>query len=146
MTKSRIARHHRTIGRVLPGLLALVFAGSAGAWQTTPSPPIKPVQPIVIQPSADLRFQQVVQQQKVRDQLQQSQVEQQLHRDVANNARRPTATDPKLQQQQDQAAQAQLERDRARQQDLLDHYRQTPVLPRVIPKDLPEPDQDIDNR
>ncbi|MEP7186909.1 MAG: hypothetical protein ABI767_13840 [Rhodanobacter sp.] len=149
MTNSRIVRRRRTTNGFFVGLLVLAFAGSASAWQSTPPPPppppIKPAKPVLVLPPSNLRFQQVVQQQKVRDQLQQSQLEQQLHRGVASNARLPAATYPNL-QQDDQAEQAQLERDRARQQDLLDQYRQTPVLPRVVPKDLPKPDQDSGDR
>jgi hypothetical protein len=144
MTNSLTARHYRTIGRLLAGLLAIVLAGSACAWQATP-PPIKPAKPILIAPPPEVRFQQVVQQQKALDQLQQSQLEQQLHRDVSTNAQRPTSAAAKA-QQHGQAEQAQLERDRARQQDLMDQYRLTPVLPRVVPKDLPAPDQDNSNR
>ncbi len=138
MTNSRIVRHRRSTYGLLAGLLVLVSVGSARAWQSTSPPPIKPARPVVILPASELRFQQVVQQQQVRDQLQQNQLEQQLHRGVANNARIPAATDPNL-QQNDQADQARLERDRARQQDLLDLYRKTPVLPRVVPKALPKP-------
>lgn len=132
------------MGCLLTGLLAFVFAGSVCAWQSTP-PTIQPAQPIAIAPPPEVRFQQVVQQQKARDQLQQSLLEQQLHRDVSTNARRPTTAAAKAQQQA-QAQQAPLERNPVRQQDLIDHYRQTPVLPRVVPKDLPPPGQDNSKR
>lgn len=98
-----------------------------GAQQSPPPKAIKPAQPVVLSPPPDVRFRQAVQQQQARDRLQQSQLEQQLHHGVSANARRPVSADPKARQQQD----------RARQQDLLNAYRQTPVLPRVVPKDLP---------
>lgn len=139
MTISRSVGNQRTSCALLIGLAGTVVFGSASAWQST-SPPPQPVRPVVISPPPAIRFQQVVQQQQARDRLQQSQLEQQLHQGVSRNADRSSATDPKAQQRRDQAAQAQLERDRARQRDLLDHYRQAPVLPRVVPKDLPAPD------
>jgi hypothetical protein len=143
MTNLRIVRHYRTTGRLLTGLLALGFASSACAWQSTPPPPIKPAKPVVISPRPDLRFQQVVQQQKARDQQQQSQLEQQLHNDVANNSRRPTATDAQVKQQRDQTT---LERDQVQQQDLMNQYRQMQPLPRVVPKKLPPPDSQTGKR
>lgn len=98
----------------------------AGAQQAPPPKAIKPVPQVVLPPPPDVRFRQAVQQQQARDRLQQSELEQQLHQGVSNTATRPVSTDPKAQQQ-----------DQARQQRLLNAYRQTPVLPRVVPKDLP---------
>jgi hypothetical protein len=86
-----------------------------------------------------LQFQQTAQQQQTRDQLQKSQLEQQLHQGVADNAKRPTASDPRSQQQLNDADRVQRDRDRANQQDLLDRERDAPALPRVVPKDLPAP-------
>jgi hypothetical protein len=104
-------------------VLALVPLGAACAWQAQPGQ----------------QYQQMAQQQQTRDQLQKSQVEQQLHQSVTDNARRPNASNPRTQQQQDAAERAQHERDRANQQDLLDRERDSTTLPRVVPKDLPAP-------
>ncbi|MEO8777240.1 MAG: hypothetical protein ABI389_01055 [Rhodanobacter sp.] len=88
-------------------------------------------------PPPAAQFQQVVQQQQVRDQLQKSQLEQQLHQSVADNAKRPSANDPTMQRQLDQADQAQRDRERAAQQDTVDRYRDQSALPRVIPQGAP---------
>lgn len=118
---------------LLIGALALAPLGVACAWQSA----TQPVNRVAQSPSQ--QFQQSAQQQQTRDQLQKSQLEQQLHQGVADNAKRPTASDPRSQQQLDDADRAQRERDRANQQDLLDRERDTSTLPRVVPKDLPAP-------
>lgn len=118
---------------LLIGALALAPFGAACAWQSATQPASRAAQ------SSSLQFQQSAQQQQTRDQLQKSQLEQQLHQGVADNARRPTASDPRSQQQLDDADRAQRERERANQQDLLDRERDTSTLPRVVPKDLPAP-------
>ncbi len=133
MTITRIVMHYPMMRTLLTGALALAPLGVVCAWQSGTQPAIKPVQ------SSSLQFQQNAQQQQTRDQLQKSQLEQQLHQGVADNAKRPTASDPRSQQQLNDADRAQRDRDRANQQDLLDRERDTPALPRVVPKDLPAP-------
>ena len=138
MTVSRAIRNPCTTRLLSLGPIACALLAPAMAQQSPPTAP-KAI-PVVIVPAPAIRFQQTVQQQQTRDQLQQGELEQQLRQGVAKNASRPTAADPKVQQQLDQAAQAQLDRDRASQRELLNRYRQTPVLPRVVPKPLPPPD------
>ncbi|HWX67819.1 MAG TPA: hypothetical protein VNZ27_15485 [Rhodanobacter sp.] len=128
MTITRIVSHSFEIRALLIGVLALAPLATAGAWQSTQSAQ-----------SAAQQFQQTAQQQQVSDQLQKSQLEQQLHQSVSDNAKRPTANDPRNQQQLDAADRAQRERDRASQQDLLNRERDAAKLPRVVPKDLPAP-------
>lgn len=132
MTISRLARH------VPAGLLvALVLGlpGIAAAWQSDTRPLIRPAPPGV-------QFQQAAQQQEARDQLQQGLLEQQLHQGVSDNAKRPSAGNPRQQRQLEQADQAQRDRDRARLQDLLDRERDAPTPPRVVPQTSPVPKQD----
>jgi hypothetical protein len=133
MTITRVVLHNPMMRTLLTGALTLAPLGIVCAWQSGTQPAIKPVQ------SSSLQFQQTAQQQQTRDQLQKSQLEQQLHQGVADNAKRPTASDPRSQQQLNDADRAQRERDRANQQDLLDRERDAPALPRVVPKDLPAP-------
>jgi hypothetical protein len=127
MTITRIASHHLGTRALLIGALALAPLGVACAWQSN------------TQQSSSQQFQQAAQQQQSRDQLQKSQLEQQLHQGVADNAKRPTANNPRIQEQLDAADRAQRERDRANQQDLLNRERDTSTLPRVVPKDAPAP-------
>jgi hypothetical protein len=111
--------------------LMLAPLGVTCAWQATPT--------YRAATSPSLQYQQSAQQQQTRDQLQKSQLQQQLHRGVTDNARRPNANDARTQQQQDAAERAQRARDYANQQDLLDRERDASKLPRVVPKDLPSP-------
>ena len=127
MTITRIASHHPGMRALLLGALVLAPLGVACAWQSNS------------QQSSGQQFQQNAQQQQTRDQLQKSQLEQQLRQSVSDNAKRPTANDPRAQQQLDAADRAHRERVRASQQDLLDRERDAPALPRVVPKDLPAP-------
>jgi hypothetical protein len=63
---------------------------------------------------------------------------------VQETAKRPSANDPRALEQLDKAQQAQRDRDRAAQQDLLDRQRDqqnVQPLPRVVPKALPSPAQ-----
>lgn len=120
-------RHYPLFGMLLAGVLALA-PPAARAWQQQPA--IQPVSPSV-------RFQQQAQQQQVRDDLQKSQLQQQLQQSVSDNAKRPMAKDARAQRQLDQAEQARRDRERARQQDLLDRQRDTPELPRVVPQARP---------
>lgn len=130
MTKTRHSRLAFLRHALGGGLLALALPGMAGAWQATPPPVIRPV-------PASVQYQQTMQQQQTRDQLQKSQLEQQLHQSVSDNAKRPSANDARVQRQLDQADQAQRDRDRAYQQDLLDRERAAADLPRVVPQALP---------
>lgn len=122
---ARILLFRRTVQPLLIGALVLAPVGLACAWQTIAPPP-------------DTQFQQAVRQQQVTDQLQKSQLQQQLHQSVSDQAKQPGAKDAALQRQLQQADQAQQHRDRAAQQDLVDRYRdQVNALPRVIPQDAP---------
>ena len=124
MTNSHLARCRR----LAAALVVTAFAGSVGAQQAPPPPrPVPLARPVVLPAPAQVQYQQVVRQQQAMDRLQQSQLEQQLHSSVSRNANRPNAADPKAQQQLNQSEQAQLQRDQARQQALLDSYRQAPV-------------------
>lgn len=138
MTITRPAWHSPLIRTLLAGVLTLAPLGAACAWQQSGKQPV--IQPV---PSS-VRFQQDAQQQQVRDELQKSQLQQQLRQNVADNAKRPAANDARALQQLDQADQAQRDRDRARQQDLLDRERAAADLPRVVPKALPAPKQNGD--
>jgi len=126
MSITRVVFHNSMMHTLLVGALALAPLGVACAWQSNTQ-------------ASSLQFQQAAQQQQTRDQLQKSQLEQQLHQGVADNAKRPTANNPRSQQQIDDAERAQRARDHADQQDLLDRQRDAPLLPRVVPKDLPAP-------
>jgi hypothetical protein len=126
MTITRSVLHCPMTRALLAGALALAPLGAACAWQAAI-------------PSSQLQYQQAARQQQTRDQLQKNQLAQQLHQDVADNARRPTAKDARTQRQLDEADRAQRARDYANQQDLLDRDRDAATLPRVIPKDLPAP-------
>lgn len=135
MTITRLAKHFPLLRTLLVGVLTLVPLGAACAWQQSNTQPvIRPVPPSV-------RFQQEAQQQQVRDELQKSQLQQQLHQSVSDNAKRPAANDARALRQLDQADQAQRDRDRAHQQDLLDRERAAADLPRVVPQALPAPKQ-----
>ena len=135
MTITRPAWHSPLIRTLLAGVLTLAPLGAACAWQQSGTQPvIRPVPP-------NVRFQQDAQQQQVRDELQKSQLQQQLQQSVSDNAKRPMANDARTREQLDQADQAQRDRDRARQQDLLDRERAAANLPRVVPQALPVPKQ-----
>ncbi len=108
----------------LAGVLLAAPVGAARAWQSQ---------------TASERFQQTVQQQQTRDQLQNSQLQQQLHQNVADTAKLPSANNPGMQQQLDLAERAQADRDRAAQQAELDRARNQAALPRLIPQNQPAP-------
>jgi hypothetical protein len=114
--------------------LATVLPALACAWQAAPQP-ARPV--IVVQPPANARFQQVMREQQVRDQLQKNQVEEQLHQSQADTARQPFASDPVHAVRLDRAEQAQRDLYRARQQDLLDRYQSAVAPPVVHPQSAP---------
>lgn len=121
---------------LLIGALVLAPTGFAGAWQSV-APPPRLVVPIVV-PPPDLQFRQAVHQQQVTDQLQKSQLQQQLHQSVSDQAKQPGVKEASLQQQLKQADQARRDRDRASQQDIVDRNRDRAAsLPRVIPQGQP---------
>jgi hypothetical protein len=135
MTKTRIVRQSSLKRLLLTGAIALVPFGAASAWQSTTQSANRPASP------SD-RYQQNAQQQKLRDDLQKSQLQQQLHQSVSDTAKRPSANDARARAQLDSAEQAQRERDHAALQDLLNRERDTQPLPRVVPKALPKSEQD----
>jgi len=130
MTITRIVPHlTRTL---LFGALAALPAAAAHAWQAQR----QPVQLVV---PSHVAFQQAAQQQQARDQLQKSQLQQQLRQSVTDNAKRPVANLPRAQEQLDQADRAQRDRERAKEQALIDRERDAAELPRVVPTELPPP-------
>ena len=129
MTNTRVDSFRRVLVPMLGGAIMLASSGSALAWQTKPQ--------LVVPPPSNTQFQQTVQQQQVRDQLQNSQLQQQLHQSVSDMAKRPASSDTNLQKQLRQADQAQAQRDRAAQQDQVDRYQSQATLPRVVPQPLP---------
>jgi hypothetical protein len=136
MTIKRKLHRNSIPSMLLTVALALLPVSGACAWQSAPQPVIKPV-PVVVAPAPGVQFQQTVQQQQVRDELQKSQLEQQLHQSVSDNAKRPGANHRRLQRQLGAADRAQADRERAAQQARLDRYRNQAALPRVIPQSLP---------
>lgn len=140
MIRSRAKRNGSIFSLVLPAVTACFFSAPLMAQQAR-QPANQPVTPVVVAAPPDYRFQQAVQQQKARDQVQQSQLEQQLHQGVSDNARRPVVVAPTLPQQPVQTPR--LNGDSSSQQNLSNAYRQTPALPRVIPKPL-QPSADSD--
>jgi hypothetical protein len=114
--------------------LAVGLSPLASAWQVAPAPP-RPV--VIVQPPANVRFQQTMRDQQVRDQAQKNQVEEQLRQARSDMARQPFATDPVRAVRLDQADQAQRDLYRARQQDLLDRYQSAVAPPVVHPQNVP---------
>lgn len=132
---ARIVLLHRTLRTLLIAALAGASVGVACAWQSD-APRV--ARPQVVAPPPNTQFQQAARQQQVIDQLQKSQLQQQLHQSVADNAKRPNADNPQMLRQLDHADHAQRDRDRAAQQDVVDRYRDRAAsLPRVIPEDAP---------
>lgn len=84
---------------------------------------VAPLSAALAIPPAAQQFQQVTQQQQTRDNLEKSQQQQQLRQGVADTAARATPANPLLQQQVNQAADAQRHRDLATRQSLLDQQR-----------------------
>jgi len=126
---------------LLVGLLALAPVGLAFAvTQPATPPPAHPApRAVIVQPSANARFQQTVQQNQATQKLQQAQVEQQIHQNASNSVRQPYANNPQMQQQIDQASDAQQQTDNARQQAIINRYQTTP-LPAgrvVVPQSAP---------
>ncbi|EIM01318.1 hypothetical protein RHOFW104T7_01810 [Rhodanobacter thiooxydans] len=130
MTITRLFGHFPLRHVLLAGACALAPLGAASAWQQSGTQPV--IQPI----PPSVRFQQDAQQQQVRDELQKSQQQQLLQQGVSDNAKRPM-TDA-ARRRLDRADRAQRDRERARQQDLLDRERDASSLPRVVvPQSLP---------
>lgn len=126
--------HYRDAVHVLAILLcalALVWSRLAGAQQPAlPAPATPPAQPLIlVPPPAAIQFQQSVQQQQLRDLLQQRQLESDLHRGVSEQARRALGPASPNRAQLDMAGQAQRARDQAAQQALVDQYWGTASLP-----------------
>lgn len=117
--------------RLWSTVFALALPAMACAWQVQPPRPATPPPVVVIQPPANARFQQVVRENQVRDQLQKNQAEEQLRQNRMDMTRRPYAADTVHAARLDQADQSQRELYRARQQDLLDRY-QSAVAPPVV--------------
>lgn len=139
MTIACVIKHLPLSRMLLVGALALVPLGAACAWQST-TPPSKPKPArttVIVAPSPGVQFQQTVQQQQVRDQLQKNQMQQQLQQGVSNNAKLPMANNAAAQQQLDQATRAQQSRNQANQQSLLNQYQDAAALPRVVPGSQP---------
>ncbi|WEN14049.1 hypothetical protein PY254_12470 [Rhodanobacter sp. AS-Z3] len=124
MTKARFVRSVSLQRGLLAGVIAFAPMGTAAAWQAAMQSATRP-------PASSASFQQDTQQQKVRDDLHKSQLEQQLHQSVSDNAKRPSANDPRSRAQLDSAEQAQHDRDRAAMQALVNRERDTPASPSV---------------
>jgi len=113
-------------------IIAAVACAFVAAWSlpalsqqsTTPLPPTPPPaqRMVLIPPPAAIQFQQSVQQQQVQSQLQQRQLESDLHRSVTNQSMRPLDAASPNRTQLEQAAQAQSARDQAAQQNLVNQY------------------------
>jgi hypothetical protein len=109
------------------------------AWQAVPPPrQAKPPVWILTPPPAAVQFQQSAQQQQLRDQLQKSQLQSSLHQSVSDQSRRVGTQDASTRARRDQTDQAQLDRDRAAQQDLLDRSSRA-VPPPPVPHLQPVP-------
>ncbi len=130
MTISCVIGHYCSARALLPGAFVLMLPLASLAMQTV-TPVARPSSPLLLgTPSPAVQFQQAVQQQQVRDQLQKSQLQGDLHQGVIEQTKRPLAGDSRNRVQLDQAEQAQRDRDRAAQQDLLDRYqRASPLRP-----------------
>lgn len=121
--------------RLIVCSLALSLPGIAVAWQQ--AQPVKPARPTASAATTNnvrqqaAQYQQSVRQQQVRDQLQKTQAEQQLHQNAASAVRRPDATPSTPSTQFDQAEQARRDLYRARQQDLVDKYQDAVAPPPV---------------
>lgn len=143
MTMAFFFGRHRVTQR-LPGQGLLLLAagallsfGTVQAQQTThkpnPSPAARPmIAPTPPQPN--LQFQQTVQQQQLRSELQKSQLQGQLQQNVSDVAKTPYSPTSSMYRQIDQADRARQDGDRARQRNLVDRYWGVPVPPpRVVP-------------
>lgn len=139
MPTSSTLQHARK--RCVAIVAASLLPVTALAWQAVP-PPRQAAPPvwIVTPPPAAVQFQQSAQQQQLRDQLQKSQLESSLHQSVSDQSRRVGTQDDRARARRDQADQAQRDRDRAAQQDLLDRsLRATPPPPVPHLQPVPAP-------
>ncbi len=127
MAISCVIRHYRSSRRLLPCVLALLLPISVQAGQTTPPVAPRPAPMVLVPPPPAVQFQQTAQQQQLRDRLQKDQLRQQLQQSVSDNAKRPLPADSPNRQQLDQADAARRDRNRAAQQDLLEHIQRADV-------------------
>lgn len=132
MTISCVIGHFRNARWLLPGAFALLAPITVHALQTAPRAPPRPAPMVLLPPPAAVQFQHIAQQQQLRDQLQNRQLQQQLQRGVAGNAKRPLPPDSPTRNQLEQAAAARANRDRAAQQDLLDRFQRANVSLSVL--------------
>lgn len=122
-------------------LLALLAAPALMAQDTVKPVPARPAArppqthaTLIVPSNPGQRFDQQMRQQKLQNDLRQSTIQQQLRQKTSDTARVPFANQPGLQRQTDTTDQARAAATRARQQSLLDQYRD---LPRPPP--LPSP-------
>ncbi|MGP1665645.1 MAG: hypothetical protein ACTS5I_07005 [Rhodanobacter sp.] len=139
LTHKHGVRRLALLGTGLCLAAALPLAGAQ-----TPPPPAKPPQVQTVPARPDPQFQQAVQQQQLRDQLQKTQLQGQLRQNVSQVAGTPYLPATLPRQQLDQADRAQQDRERAKQQDLLNSQRDALALPPAPPKTLPKRDHDDD--
>ena len=137
-------RHLRKSGIRIASVLLLVLPVLAAAQSAPPLPPPRQATPpkvwVLTPPPAAMQFRQSAQQQHLRDQLQKSQLESNLHQYVSDQSRRPASEDALTRAQAEQADQARRARDHAAQQDLLDRSTRLtapPPVPHLQP--VPEP-------
>jgi hypothetical protein len=141
MPVSSTMRHLRRPLVRIAGAFLLVLPVTAQAWQSA-TPPVRQAAPpvwIITPPPAAVQFRQSAQQQQLRDQLQKSQLQSSLHQAVSDQARRPGTEDARTRVQRDHAEQAQRDRDRAAQQDLLDRGILRATAPPPVPHLQPAP-------
>lgn len=132
MAKARFGSTVSLKRRLLAGVVAFVPVAAMASWQT-------PMQPANRHATPSMRFRQDARQQKTRDDLQKSQLEQQLHKSVSDTARRATTEDPLVRARRDQAAQAQRARDRAALQGRVEQERDADRATRTVPKPRTKP-------
>lgn len=114
--------------------LGLAWFDPGLAQQIPPPATPPPPQPLIlVPPPAAIQFQQSVQQQQLRDQMQQRQLESDLRRGVTERARQPLDPASRNRAQLDQAAQAQQARDWAAQQALVNQYWGIPAPQVAVP-------------
>ena len=131
MRISCVIGHFRSMRRLFPCVLALLLPLAVHAQQAPPPVPPRPAPMVIIPPPPAVQFQHIAQQQHVRDQLQKSQLQQQLQQSVSDNAKRALPADSPTRRQGEQADTARQNRARAAQQDLLDQYQRAAAPPPV---------------
>ncbi len=110
--------------------------GAAGSLAATP-PPAPTV--VILPPSPAQQFQQTVQQQQLTDNLQKSQLQQQLQQNVSDMGKRPSAAYPQAVQQSDAADHARQQREQAHERAMIEREQSNAALPVVVPQALPSP-------